>query len=203
MSATTAESEGDRASRSPTVGWTKLDHALDCGLQIAAVALQQGDRVGALAFADKPAAWMPPSRGAAQLERLREALFALEPSPAESNLERALRELALRHRRRALVLILSDVADPLSIERQRAALATGSRRHRILFAGLDDPALRAAAEGRVDASAADRAAASFLVEERRAGLAQLAGVGVRVLDTLPAEAAAPLLAAWLDARRRL
>lgn len=203
MSATTAESEGERDPRSPTVGWTKLDHALDCGLQIAAVALQQGDRVGAFAFADTPLSWMPPSRGNAQLERLREALFALEPSPAESNLERALRELALRHRRRALVLILSDVADPLSIERQRAALATASRRHRILFAGLDDPALRAAAEGRVPASAADRAAASYLLEERRAGLLQLAGVGVRVLDTLPAEAAAPLLAAWLDARRRL
>lgn len=203
MAATTAESAGASASRLPTVGWTKLDHALDCGLQIAAVALQQGDRVGVLAFADRPLVWFPPARGGAQLERLREALFALEPTPAESNLERALRELALRHRRRALVVILSDVADPLSIDRQRAALATGSRRHRILFAGLDDPSLRAAAAGRGGVRAAERAAASYLEGERRAGLAQLAGVGVRVLDTLPAEAAAPLLAAWLDARRRL
>lgn len=203
MAATTAESGAEPASHLPTVGWTKLDHALDCGLQIAAVALQQGDRVGVLAFADRPLVWFPPARGGAQLERLREALFALEPTPAESNLERALRELALRHRRRALVLILSDVADPLSIDRQRAALATGSRRHRILFAGLDDPSLRAAAEGRGEVRAAERAAAAYLDEERRTGLARLAGVGVRVLDTLPAEAAAPLLAAWLDARRRL
>lgn len=208
MAATTAEAEHDGGPRgmtpsAPTVGWTKLDHALDCGLQIAAVAIQQGDRVGALAFDDRPLVWLPPARGAAQLERLREALFALEPSPSESNLERALRELALRHRRRALVVILSDVADPLSIERQRAALATGSRRHEVLFAGLDDPALRAAAEGRGTTRAAERAAALYLADERRAALARLAGVGVRVLDTLPAEAAAPLLAAWLDARRRL
>ena len=46
-----------------------------------------------------------------------------------------------------------------------------------------------------------RAAALGLVAEREEGLRQLARSGVRVLDTLPAEAAAPLLAAWLDARR--
>jgi uncharacterized protein (DUF58 family) len=185
----------------PVVGWTKLDHALDAGLQIAAVALQRGDRVGALAFDSKVRAYVPPSRGSRQLERLRDALFALQASALESDLERALRELALRHRRRALVLILSDVADPLSIERQRAALATGSRHHKILFATLDDPSLRSAAEGTAQVDAAVRAAAMELLEERRQSLRRLSHTGVRVLDTLPAEAAAPLLAAWLEARR--
>jgi uncharacterized protein (DUF58 family) len=185
----------------PVAGWTKLDHALDTGLQIAAVALQRGDRVGALAFDDKVRAFVAPMRGSRQLERLRDALFALEASALESDLERALRELALRHRRRALVLILGDVADPLSIERQRAALATGSRRHTILFATLDDPSLRAAAEGRAEVGAAVRAAACELQEERRRSLRRLARSGARVLDALPAEAAAPLLAAWLEARR--
>jgi len=183
-------------------GWTKLDHALDAGLQIAAVALQRGDRVGVLAFDARVRAWVAPARGARQLERLRDAVFGLQASAAESDLERALRELSLRHRRRALVLLLSDVADPLSVEEQRRALAAASRRHRILFAGLDDPSLRDAAEGRLGVDEGTRGAARLLVEERRAGLRRLAGAGCRVLDTLPAEAAGPLLAAWLDARRR-
>lgn len=187
----------------PVRGWTKLDHALDAGLQIAAVALQEGDRVGVLAFDDRVRVFLPPARGAGRLERLREAVFALEPSTREADLERALRELSLRHRRRALVLILSDVADPLSVERQRAALAGGSARHRILFASLDDPSLRALAEGSVKERPSVRAAAFQLLSEREHGLAQLHGAGVRVLDTLPAESAAPLLAAWLDARRGL
>jgi hypothetical protein len=46
-----------------------------------------------------------------------------------------------------------------------------------------------------------RAAAHALMDERRESMRQLHGVGVRVLDTLPAEAAAPLLTAWLEARR--
>ena len=73
--------------------------------------------------------------------------------------------------------------------------------HRILFAALDDPALRTAAEGKIETEPAVRAAALGLQEERRAGLRRLHGAGVRVIDTLPAEAAAPLLAAWLEARR--
>jgi uncharacterized protein (DUF58 family) len=185
----------------PVAGWTKLDHALDAALQIAAVALQRGDRVGAMAFDSRVRAFVAPARGSRQLERLRDALFALQASPLESDLERALSELSVRHRRRALVLILTDVADPLSIDRQRAALATGSRRHKILFATLDDPSLRAAAEGTLRVDASVRAAAMELQEERRTSLRRLSRTGARVLDTLPAEAAAPLLAAWLEMRR--
>ena len=199
MGATTAEGEA--------IGWTKLDHALDAGLQIAAVALQRGDRVGCLAFDSRVRAWLPPARGSArgkgQLERIRDKVFALEPSDKESDLDRAMRELGLLQRRRALVLILSDVADPLSLDRQRRALAAGSSRHRILFAGLDDPSIRAAAEGRIEVDAVVRAAAFALIEERRESMKRLHGTGVRVLDTLTAEAAAPLLAAWLEARRGL
>lgn len=203
MSAT-SETDPDDAVRGGGVrlrGWTKLDHALDAGLQIAAVALQEGDRVGVLAYDDKVRVYVPPGKRANQLERVKEAVFALQPSDRDADLERALRELELRHRRRALVLLFSDVADPLSVARQRAALAAGARQHRILFAGLDDPSLRAAVEGRVAAPAAVRASAWQLVAEREKGLAELRGAGVRVLDTLPAEAAAPLLAAWLEARR--
>ncbi len=173
----------------------------DAGLQIAAVALKRGDRVGCLAFDNRVRAWIPPTRGSRQLERLRESVFALQASELESDLGRALRELALLHRRRALVLILSEIADPLSVDEQRRALAAGSKMHQILFAALDDPSLRAAAEGTLPVDAPVRSAAIALQDERRAGLRRLHGVGVRVLDTLPAEAAAPLLAAWLEARR--
>jgi uncharacterized protein (DUF58 family) len=182
-------------------GWTKLDHALDAGLQIAAVALRQGDRVGALAFDSRVRRWIPPMRSAAQQERLRDALFDLEACPEESDLERALRELGLRHRRRAYVVILSDVADPLSLERQQRALRAASRRHKVLFAALDDPSLRAAAQGSTAADPLLRAAALELQQERSTSLRALKAPNVRVLDALPAEAAAPLLAAWLSMRR--
>ena len=140
-------------------------------------------------------------RSAAQQERLRDALFDLEACGEESDLERALRELGLRHRRRAYVVILSDVADPLSVERQQRALRAASRRHKVLFAALDDPSLRSVAKGDTPADPLLRAAALELQEERSTSLRALSAPNVRVLDALPAEAAAPLLAAWLSMRR--
>ena len=188
-------------------GWTKLDHALDAALQLAAVALQEGDRVGVLAFDTTVRAWVPPGRGARTLARLVDAVFALRPSDRAFDLGRALRELSIRHRRRAMVVVLSEVADPLSVEEQKRDLARAGSRQRVVFAALDDPALREidrGASGDDEETGADpalRAVALHLAEERRSSLKQLAGSGARVLDALPAEAAGALLAAWLDARR--
>ena len=188
-------------------GWTKLDWALDAALELAAVALQQGDRVGCALFDDRLDAYVAPAKGARQFARLRGAVFERRPSGRDSDLARALREVAARHRRRAMVVVLSDVADPLSVGRQRAALASASRRHAVVFAALDDPQLREAVEGRLPANhpapAALRAAAFEGVRDRRLALRELAGSRARVIDALPAEAAGPLLAAWLDARRTL
>ena len=181
-------------------GWTKLDWALDTALEIAAVALAKGDRVGAATFEDGLATFVASAKGGRQLARLSRALFEEQPSQREGDLARALRDLAARHRRRATVLILSDVADPLSLDAQRAALAAASRRHRLVFAALDDPGLRAAQEpGRYPAAV--RAAAAELMEDRRRSLRRLGTTGARVLDALPAEAAGPLLAAWLRERQ--
>lgn len=181
-------------------GWSKLDWALDSALQLAAVALARGDRVGALAFGAGVSAYVAPAKSSRQLQRLREALFHLQPQRGESDLGRALRELGVRHRRRALVLVISDVADPFSTAPQRRALATASRRHRVIFAALDDPGVRACTL-EAGVSAPTRAAAYQLIEDRNSSLRSLAGLGIRVLDALPAEAAGPMLAAWLDERR--
>ncbi len=192
-----AQPAGQGAER----GWTKLDHALDAALQIAAVALQEGDRVGIFAFDARPRAWVAPARGARAHARLEQAVFALLPSLAESDLEGALREIGVRQRRRATLILFSDVADPLSLELQGRALEVGARRHRIVFAALDDPEIRRVATAESHAAAALRAVALLLSAERQHSLARLRSHGASVLDALPAEAAAPALAAWLDAKR--
>lgn len=183
-------------------GWSKLDHALDAALQLAAVALQSQDRVGIALFDERLHQYLPAEKGMRHFERLRRAVYAAQPSALESDLSRALRELSGHHHRRALVLVLSEVADPYEAPRQRAALSSGSKRHRLLFASLDDPAIRRAAAGIDVVRPSERVAALALREERRHSLAELRGSKARILDTLPAESAASLLAAWLDERRR-
>ena len=180
--------------------WSKLDHALDAGLQLAAAVLSQGDRVGLLAFDGRPRAWVAPARSGAQFERLKQASFALQPSTDEADLGAALAELSARHRRAALVLVLSDLADPAHVDEQARALARAGR-HRIQFGAFGDPDLERAAEDPTPERTALRAAALAAGAERTAGLAAIRARRVQALDLPASAAAAPLLAAWFAERR--
>lgn len=186
---------------------SKFDRALDGALMFIAGVLAQRDRVGVLVFDDDLVKWVAPGVSARQFGRIREAIFDLAPSSAESNLGAALERLGTLHRRRALVVVLTDLPDPAAWQREAAALRLATR-HRVVYAALNDPALVACAEGAPDPQsgaapdALERAAATWLLEERATGLASLEGLA-RTLD-LPATDAVPeLLTAWFTERRRL
>lgn len=192
---------GATSEEGELTGWSKLDHALDAALELAAVALNRGDRVGIAAYAGGLDVYVPSARGSRHLRRLTEAVFALKPSPLESDLEGALRGIGVRSRRRGTVIVFSEVADRHSLEGQISALHFGARRHRMIFAGLDDPSLRRAANGEDPVEPAVRAAALEARGTRSEGIRRLRASGARVIDALPAEAAGPVLTAWLEARR--
>jgi len=182
--------------------WTKLDHALDAGLEFAAAVLSQGDRVGLLAYDSSVLSFVAPARSGRQLLRLKEAVFSLEASAAESQLADALDELNARHRRRALVIVLSDVADPLGVEAEALALAH-SGKNRIVFCAFDDPDLVALASEKPEPGhELEAAAAVRLADERLAGLTELAK-RARVLNLEATRTAGPLLSAWFQERRML
>lgn len=182
--------------------WSKLDHALDAGLEFAAAVLSQGDRVGLVAYDSRILSFVAPARARRQLLRLKEAVFDLAPSDRESDLAAALDELNARHRRRSLVIVLSDLTDPLGVEAEALALAHAGR-HRLVFCAFSDRDLVALAEEpprpgfELEAAAARR-----LASERQVGLTQMAQ-RARVLDLEAARTAGPLLSAWFQERRQL
>lgn len=180
--------------------WSKLDHALDAGLQFAAAVLSQGDRVGLLAFGRRLRAWVAPARSGGQFARLKHAIFDLQPTPDECDLSAALAELSARHRRKALVIVISDVADPAHVAAQASALSRGGR-HRIVFAAMNDPDLTRAAADTTPAATGLRAAALAELATRQASFDVLRGYRIPVVDLDSSRAAAPMLAAWFQERR--
>lgn len=97
-------------SRSTSVGdpEPKSARAVEVAALLALVAAQQQDRVGLLAFAERPGPVIPPGRGQRHTFRLVQALFSLETTGSTTNLAAALRAAGALLRRRALVVILSD-----------------------------------------------------------------------------------------------
>lgn len=197
---------------------TRFEYALSAALVLADIASRSGDRVGLLAFDDAVRAWVAPLRGAAALERVRDAALPLQATMAEPDYATAFATLAARHRRRALVVLLTDVVEPRAAQALVAHLTRGATRHLPLVVALRDEALRAVAVGEARASAAagvdrrtrqdaaaavyERAAAEELLLVREEAMARMRQAGASVVDVAPHAMAGAVVNRYLELKRR-
>src|SRR5947207_12970033 len=101
-----------RLMTAPAGDLDKLDHSVNAALMLAWVAQAYGDRVGMMTFDDRVTNFIKPERGAIQLRRITEALYAVRPEYVEPDFGHAMTHLALRVGRRSMVVLLTDVQDP-------------------------------------------------------------------------------------------
>lgn len=116
-----------------------FDHVLNAALVLSYIAVRQGDSVGLLA-AGSPPLWLPPRRGQAAIRNLMDGVYDLQARPAATDYRSLATELATRQRRRALVVMLSNLRDEDS-EDMGAALQMLMRRHLVCLASLRESAL--------------------------------------------------------------
>jgi len=190
-------------------GLCKLDHALNTTLALAHAALVHGDRIAFAAFDAAVRSWLPahpPRRGHALLS---EATLSLAPRSVESSF-RVLTELLERsHKKRSLVVILTDfveTADALELEGYLGRLA---RHHVVLLVALRDPILSTLDEALPAGSSLGepelyrRLVLQDLAAERHLVLRRLTRLGVHTLDLRPEQSRAPVLSRYLELRRAL
>lgn len=132
---------------SRSMGWssapdlpTKLWYAKHLAAALALVLLRQGDAVGLVTFHDRIGLRVAPSGGRTQWHEIARRLAPVE-AEGETSAHSALRDLAIRLRRRGLVIVLSDLlVDP---EATRTALRfLRHRGHETLVFHLIDPGER-------------------------------------------------------------
>ena len=123
-------------SRSTAIGRPepKSARAIEVAALLALVASQQQDRVGLLAFADTVGPVIPPGRGHHHAFGVVQKLFTLEPGGTSTNLAAALRAAGALLKRRALVVVLSDLLAP-AWETPMKGLAA---RHEVTAIALED-----------------------------------------------------------------
>jgi uncharacterized protein (DUF58 family) len=163
-----------------------------------------GDRVGVHAFAGRTIAVVAPGSGPAHAAAVADALAELEPRFEESDYERAALELRASLRKRSLIVVFTDLFDPVASAAVLAALAILTRRHLVGVALMNDAAL-AAALNRVPADAGDAyraGVAARLAVERTAAIAQLRARGMLVVDVPAAELSLELLDAYVEIKTR-
>ena len=122
-------------------GISLLDHALNAMLMMAYVALNRSDQVGLVCFSNGIHSYVPPKGGMGQMNRLLHAAYDQFPEMVESRYDEAFLHLASHVRKRALVVLMTNVVDEVNAAAVERHLAAISGRHLPLAVLLRDHAL--------------------------------------------------------------
>lgn len=111
---------------------TQLERFLHCALILSSVAERQGDLFGFLSFADQVDRFIRSRNGTDHYHIVRDALYTLEPKRVAPDFEQLMVTLRQRLTRRALLVMLVDLSDPLTAEQFYEAIPLISRQHLVL-----------------------------------------------------------------------
>lgn len=196
--------DAGRMMQSPVAQIAKLDYAVNAVLFLAYVASGKGDKVGLMTFADDVLHYVSPHQGRGQFYRMLELLYALEAQPVEPDYGRALSYLAAKQRRRALVVIFTDLSGGLSMQALASHVAALARHSLPLVVTVSDPDVHAMAHVKPDSSLAvyQRAAARQLLDERQLTLDHLRRQGVQSLDVPANQLSSAVINRYLELKGR-
>jgi uncharacterized protein (DUF58 family) len=121
----------------------QLHHNINVVARLVELAVNQGDHIACMTYADKPLAMMPLSSGIHGLRQSRAILKHARSVGDESNLLAA----ALQARRllghRALVVVLTDLSAGDDVSQFSQAVRLLSAKHLVVLASIDDKAIEA------------------------------------------------------------
>ena len=178
---------------------TRLDCAINASLLLSYATMKQGDYIGMVAFSDRIESYVPPVKGRAALMRMNEALYRLEARPREPDYEQVCKFLGLRHRKRSLIVVLTDVIDRQASSMLLAYMSRFARYHLPLCVTLRNLEVErlATAEPEDTDDLFTKTMALRLLGHRSAALAQMRRTGVDVLDVDPRQLTPQLLHRYL------
>lgn len=183
--------DASRAMAGQVEGVSRLEHALDAAIAVAELGTRIGDHVGVVAFGQGIRAQLDPRGSRDQPHRIIDLLFGLEPRLDAPNYGAAFAGVLRRHRRRALMVLFTDLSERSVLEPLLRAVPVLLTRHVVMVAAVRDPEVESMARAvPVTSEAAyEKAAASGFLEWRDTAAALLRRTGVPTFDLHPHELA--------------
>jgi uncharacterized protein (DUF58 family) len=183
---------------------TKLDSAVHATLALMSAAARGGDNAGLVVFGRRIKAYLPPKRGREHMDAALEALHAVEPEMIEPSYARAFEYIAANCKRRALVVVLTDLVDEEGSRDLLTSLRLLRPRHLPLVVTIGDRDLKAAVRD-IPANAQDlftQSVAEEIIYQREAALRLVESQGGLALDVTAAALAPSLLETYLRVKER-
>jgi uncharacterized protein (DUF58 family) len=187
-----------RRMRSQDGALSHFDHALNASLLLAYVALRQGDALGLYSFATEQRRFLAPAKGQLQLNALLNGVYDLINTRQPADFSQAAGAVLTLQKRRALVIILSNLRDE-DDDDLLGAVRHLSRRHRVLVVSLREPVLdglRQQPVGGLQEALAYCGTIDYL-NARNSLHERLLAQGVPVLDARPQDLGPALISRYL------
>ena len=191
-----------RRMRSQDDELSHFDHALNACLLLSYVALRQGDAVGLSTFASEHPRHLAPVKGSGQLNVLLNTVYDLDSTQRPADYQAAANQLLTRQKRRALVVLVTNLRDE-DDEELLSAVKRLSAQHRLLVASLREETLdtlRQSAVQTLPEALAYCGTVSYL-NERAELHERLSAHGVPVVDVRPEDLGAELVTQYLSWKR--
>jgi len=186
-------------------GEPAIERYITAGLTLALLAQKQGDRVGVLAFSDRVNRFVRAGGGRGHFGVCRDALYMLQPALVSPDYEELWSFLRLRVRRRALVIVLTDLSDAVIAEDFVKGADRVAGRHVVVTVGLRLPQSAPLFEGAPARSVDDlyeRLGGHTVWQRERELERSLRHRGILYAVTDPRDLASELLKRYLEVKGR-
>lgn len=182
-----------------------FDHVLNAALLVASISLRHGDAVGLItmgASSVESNRYLAPRRAPATLNKMLDAVYDLQPTYSATDYVRAAVDLVGRIKKRALVILLTNLHDEETAD-LLLALQVLRTRHLVVLASLREHALREALVKpviRLPDALTQAAAADYLLQRAHA-FRKIERQGAVCVDVEPAALGVALVNRYLQIKR--
>lgn len=183
---------------------TKFDTAIHASLALMSACAKAGDNCGLAVFGRKVKKYLPPKRGLQHIDAVLEAMHDLEPELIEPSYARAFQFVAANSKKRAFVVILTDLVDKESSKELLNSLRLLRPRHLPLVVTIGDRDLNAT----VSQTPKDikdvftQSAAEEIIHQREAALRLVESIGGLALDVTTQTLGPKLLESYMRVKER-
>ena len=183
---------------------TKFETALHSALALMSACARAGDNAGIVTFGRRVRKYLPPKRGVEHMDAVLEAFHDLEPELIEPSYARAFQFIASTTKKRAFIVILTDLVDKDSSKELINAIKLLRPRHLPLVATIGDRDLNTVvSHAPADIKAVfTQSAAEEIIHQREAALRLVETMGGLALDVTAQTLAPKLLETYLKVKER-
>ncbi len=183
---------------------TKLDLAVHAALSLMSAAARGGDNAGLVVLGRAIKAYLPPKRGGDHLDATLEALHAIEPEMIEPSYARAFEFISANTKRRALVVVLTDLVDEEGSRDLLTSLKLLRPRHLPLVVTIGDRDLKSVVREEPEnvRELFTQSVAEEIITQRETALRLVETQGGLALDVTAAALAPALLETYIRVKER-